>query len=246
VEPDSIASGAHRRNLGVLLGAIFFIAWGEELWARYVPNYLIALGGSVIAVSAYGALKDLLDAVYQFPGGVLTARLGQKRSLLLFNLLALAGYAVFALATRWWVLLIALPLVMAWQSFSLPATFSIVADSLKKGERSVAFAYQSIVRRIPIILAPALGGLLIGAFGLLSGIRCAIVIGIALGLAAVIIQLFWYRFHPATPLSLAECINDVAQLERPSACSSALPCSRRSPSISRSRAPPMPEGADHG
>ena len=151
MELDSTGTSVDRRNLTVLLCAIFCIASGEELWSRFVPNYLVALGGSVLAVSAFGTLKDLLDAVYQFPGGVLTARLGPKNSLLTFNALALTGYAAFALATHWWVLLLALPLVMAWQSFSLPATFSIIGDSLKKGERSVAFAYQSIVRRIPII-----------------------------------------------------------------------------------------------
>jgi MFS family permease len=213
MEADSTAASAQRRNLTVLLAAIFFIASGEELWSRYVPNYLVALGGSVLAVSAYGTLKDLLDAIYQFPGGVLTARLGPKNSLLVFNGLALAGYSAFALATRWWMILLALPLFMAWQSFSLPATFSIVGDSLKKGERSVAFAYQSIVRRIPIIIAPALGGLLIGVYGLLTGIRIAMVIGIVLGGAAALIQMMWYRFHPGTPLSLAECINDVTRLD---------------------------------
>jgi MFS family permease len=102
---------------------------------------------------------------------------------------------------------------MAWQSFSLPATFSIVGDALKKGERSVAFAYQSIVRRIPIIIAPVIGGLLIGSLGLLTGIRTAIVIGIVLGITAVFIQLLWYRFHPVKPLSLSECVNDVTRLD---------------------------------
>ena len=203
----------HRRNLTVLLAAIFFIASGEELWSRYVPNYLEALGGSVLAVSAYGTLKDLLDAVYQFPGGVLTARLGPKKSLLAFNVLAIAGYLAFALATRWWVLLLALPLVMAWQSFSLPATFSIVADSLRKGERSIAFALQSIVRRIPIIVAPVLGGLLIGSLGLLAGMRTAIAIGIALGVAAAIAQLVWYRFETVQPLSIAQSFANVARLD---------------------------------
>jgi MFS family permease len=202
-----------RRNLTVLLGAIFFIASGEELWTRYVPNYLVALGGSVLAVSAYGTFKDLLDAVYQFPGGVLTARLGPKRSLLVFNGLAIAGYVAFALATQWWVILMALPLVMAWQSFSLPATFSIVGDSLKQGERSVAFALQSIVRRIPIIIAPVLGGLLIGALGLLAGIRTAIFAGVALGVVAALLQIAFYRFQTATPLSLADCIADVTLLD---------------------------------
>ena len=213
MELDSNVASVNRRNLTVLLCAIFCIASGEELWSRFVPNYLVALGGSVLAVSAYGTLKDLLDAVYQFPGGVLTARLGPKNSLLTFNVLALAGYTAFALATRWWVLLLALPLVMAWQSFSLPATFSIVGDALKKGERSVAFAYQSIVRRIPIIIAPVIGGVLIGALGLLAGIRVAIVIGIGLGITAALIQMLWYRFQPTKPLSLSDCINDVTRLD---------------------------------
>ena len=206
-------SGALSGNLAVLLVATFFIVSGEELWSRYVPNYILALGGSVLAVSAFGAIKDLLDALYQFPGGVFTARLGAKRSLLLFNTLAIAGYAAFALATRAWIILAALPLTMAWQSFSLPATFSIVGNALKTGERTVAFAYQSIVRRIPMIVAPALGGLLIGAYGLLSGIRLAIVIGIALALTAAIVQLLKYRFEGSRPLSLAECIADVGRLD---------------------------------
>jgi MFS family permease len=213
VEAPSVSASGQRRNLIVLLAAIFLIACGEELWFRYVPNYLEALGASVLAVSAYGALKDLLDAVYQFPGGVLTARLGPKRSLLLFNGLALAGYGAFALATHWWVLLLALPLVMAWQSFSLPATFSIVGDALSQGERSIAFAYQSIVRRIPIIIAPTIGGLLIAAFGLLSGTRIAIAIGIGLAVIAAAVQIAYYRFHAASGMSLKDCINGVTRLD---------------------------------
>jgi len=48
---------------------------------------------------------------------------------------------------------------------------------------------------------------------LLTGIRIAILIGIALGITAVFIQLLWYRFHPVTPLSLSECVNEVTRLD---------------------------------
>jgi MFS family permease len=64
-----------------------------------------------------------------------------------------------------------------------------------------------------MIVAPALGGLLIGAFGLLTGIRTAIAIGIALAVMAAVIQLIRYRFQPVKPLSLAESIADVTQLD---------------------------------
>ena len=204
-----------RGNLLVLLLATFLIFCGEELWSRFVPKYLIALGGSVLAVSAYGTLKDLLDAIYQFPGGLLTARLGAKASLVLFNVLAIGGYAIYALAVHAWVVVAALPLVMAWQSFSLPATFSVVGDSLKRGEKTIGFAYQSIVRRIPTIIAPVIGGIIIGSLGLVTGIRVAIILGIILALTAALVQILYYRFQPVTPLSLGAYIADAAKLDAP-------------------------------
>lgn len=203
---------AIRGNLAVLLGAIFLIACAEELWGRFVPNYIRALGGSVLAVGAYGTLKDFLDAVYQFPGGVATARLGYRNSLVLFNALAVAGYLCFALAARWWVLLLALPLVMAWQSFSLPATFSLIGDSLPQGARSVAFAYQSIVRRMPIVAAPIAGGAIITAYGVLHGTRIALFIGVAIGLGALVVQLWRYAPHGANPAPMSALLRDVTRL----------------------------------
>lgn len=199
-------------NLLVLLAAIFLIACAEELWSRFVPNYLRALGGSVLAIASYGTLKDFLDAVYQFPGGAITARLGYKKALIGFNVIAICGYALFVLAQKWWVLLAALPLVMAWQSFSLPATFSLIGDTLPKGERSMAFAYQSIIRRIPIVLAPLAGGALITAYGTLHGTRLAITLGIAIAVVALMVQVTRYRDSGAAVISFREIISDVARL----------------------------------
>ena len=211
MNPSSTPS-SHRHNATVLLVAIFFIAGGEQLWIGFVPKYLQALGASVLAVSAYGVVKDLLDAVYQFPGGALTARIGAKNSLLMFNVLALAGYLLTAAAQSWWVVIAALPLIMAWQSFSLPATFSIVSESLPKAERSTAFAWQSIVRRVPIAFAPVVGGVLVSAYGVIAGVRVAIFIGVALALVAAIVQWTSYRGGPPKPLLLREALGDVAGL----------------------------------
>lgn len=199
-------------NFAVLLAAIFLIACAEELWTRFVPNYLRALGGSVLAVAAYGTLKDLLDAVYQYPGGALTAHLGYKKALVAFNFIAICGYACFALANRWWLLLLALPLVMAWQSFSLPATFSLIGDALPQGERSMAFAYQSIIRRIPIVLAPVAGGAIITAYGTIHGTRLAIVVGIAIALAALALQSMRYRETASPATSFRDILRDAGQL----------------------------------
>lgn len=190
-------------NLGVLLAAIFLIACAEELWARFIPDYLRALGASVAAVAAYGTVKDLLDAVYQLPGGLLVKRLGYRHALVAFNALAIVGYLAFASAQSWPIVLAALPLVMAWQSFSLPATFSLIGDTLPQGERSTAFAYQSIVRRIPIVIAPIAGGTIITRFGTLPGTRIAILAGVAIALFALAVQSFRYRTAPETKETLS-------------------------------------------
>lgn len=202
------------RNLLVLWAAIFLIASGEELWVRFIPRYIEALGGSVLIVAAYGTAKDLLDAVYQFPGGAATARLGTKQSLVVFNVLAILGYALLAFANSWALVLLALPFIMAWQSFSLPATFSMVGDALPKGRRSMGFAWQSIARRIPIVAAPIVGGMLIASYGIQPGIRAAISASIVLGLVALAVQVAAYR-APADhkTLGMRETLAGVAQLD---------------------------------
>jgi len=191
-------------TLGILLASIFLIACAEELWSRFIPDYLRALGATVVIVAVYGTLKDFLDAIYQFPGGLLTHRLGYRRALLLFNALAIIGYVAFASARSWTIVIAALPLVMAWQRFSLPATFSLIGDTLPHGRRSMAFAYQSIVRRIPIVVAPIAGGSIITHFGIVSRMRIAIVGGVILAIVALILQHARYTDAPrtATPLSM--------------------------------------------
>ena len=60
-----------RRNVVVLSLAIFCLGLGEELWARFLPKYLEALGASVLAIGAFGTLQDLLEGLYPYPDGVL-------------------------------------------------------------------------------------------------------------------------------------------------------------------------------
>src|SRR5437763_39402 len=62
------------RNILVMLGVILLVGLGEGLWVRFLPQYLVVLGAGTWGVAVYGALKDLLDAVYQYPGGWLADR----------------------------------------------------------------------------------------------------------------------------------------------------------------------------
>src|SRR6476659_336072 len=82
---------ALKRNLVVLLIATLVIGAGEELWIRFIPKYLQALGAGVFVIGLFDAIRTLLGAVYAYPGGVVVDRWGHRRAFLAFNLFSIAG-----------------------------------------------------------------------------------------------------------------------------------------------------------
>jgi len=73
---------------------MFLLGSGEELWKRFMPKYLEALGAPVLAIGLYGTARDLLDGLYQYPGGWVADLYGRRRALLLFVAIATVGYAL--------------------------------------------------------------------------------------------------------------------------------------------------------
>src|SRR5687768_17675833 len=86
------------RNIVAVSGAMFLMGLGEELWKRFLPKYLEALGAPVVAIGLFGTARDFLDGVYQYPGGWVGDRYGRRVALLLFVGLAAVGYAAFLVA----------------------------------------------------------------------------------------------------------------------------------------------------
>ena len=103
-----------RRSIVGLLGMVVLVGLGEKMAERFLPIYLVALGGGAISVGLLNGLDNLLSALYSLPGGYLSERLGIKRALLIFNLLAMAGFVVVIAVVRWEAVIIG--------SFFFPST----------------------------------------------------------------------------------------------------------------------------
>src|SRR5213596_2661478 len=102
------------RNVSIASAAIFILGLGEELWKKFLPKYLEALGAGTPVIGLFGTAEDFFDAIYQYPGGWLADRTGRQRAFLIFIALSSAGYLVY-LFSRWWpFMFVALSLVMAW------------------------------------------------------------------------------------------------------------------------------------
>ena len=175
------------RNVSFASAALFILGLGEELWKKFLPKYLEALGASTGVIGLFGTAEDFFDAIYQYPGGWMADRLGRRRAFLIFVALASAGYVVYLFSPSWPFVFLGLGLVMAWQSMASPGVFALIADALPRERRAMGFTLQSILKRVPIVIAPVAGGVLIGSLGVVNGVHVALLITLGLALATMIL-----------------------------------------------------------
>ena len=185
---------ALRRNIVLLLAALVLAGTGERLWLGFAPKYLETLGAGVLIIGLFDALQTLLGALYAYPGGWLTDRWGQRRSLLLFSALSLAGYVIVLLWQHWLALVLGAFLFLAWSAFSLPATFTVIATSLDQRQHTMGVGVQSMVRRVPMMLGPLFGGWLITCFGWHEGVKLALLCCLVFGAFTMVFQ--WFMAEP--------------------------------------------------
>ena len=177
------------RNVAIASAAVFLIGLGEELWKKFLPKYLEALGASTPIIGLFGTAEDFFDAVYQYPGGWLADHLGRRRAFLTFIALAAAGYLVYLFAPTWPFVFVGLAFAMAWQSMASPAIFAIIGDSLPRDRRAMGFTLQSILKRLPIVIAPIIGGMAIAALGVVRGVHAGLLVTLALAAITALLVL---------------------------------------------------------
>ena len=177
-----------KRNLVILLIAIFVIGAGEELWMRFVPKYLQAVGATVFVIGLYDALRTLLGAIYAYPGGVLADRWGHRHAFIVFNVVSIVGYALVLLIPNWGGVIAGMFFFLSWSCFSLPATFSLVGAALEANRHSMGVGVQMVIRRLPMMISPIIGGILIDQFGIIGGVRIALIVSILLSAMTILVQ----------------------------------------------------------
>ena len=171
-----------------MLSMVILVGMGERMAERFLPIYLMALGGGALSIGLLNGMDNLLSALYAFPGGYLSDRLGYKRALLFFNLVAMIGFLAVILIPAWQVVLVGAIFFLSWTAISLPATMSLVARVLPINKRTMGVSMHSLVRRIPMALGPLLGGLCIGLWGERDGVRLAFVAALILSMVAAGLQ----------------------------------------------------------
>jgi len=174
------------RNVIFASAAFFLLGFGEELWKRYLPKYLEALGASTTVIGFFGTVRDFFDAIYQYPGGWLADHFGRRRAFLSFVAIASVGYLLYLISPSWPVVFLGLAFSMAWASMASPAVFAVIGDALPRERRAMGFTLQSMLKRVPMAGAPLIGGALIAASDIKTGVRVSLAITLLLAAISVL------------------------------------------------------------
>ncbi|MBM4067816.1 MAG: MFS transporter [Planctomycetes bacterium] len=210
---------ALNRTVAVVLASVLLFGLGEQLWSDFMPELLRvrSWGGQrtsgdlpldiLLLVGTYTFLRNLFEAFCYIGGGTVTARLGDRGSLLLFGVLTILGYSLFLLGTATWMAVLAALLILGWEPLSVPVTFTTVGSTVSERGRGMAFALQSIQKRLPKIIGPFVGGLLLGwarqtwgeDAGQVRGMSILVGTALALGMLSLAVQLRFMPHRPAPP-----------------------------------------------
>src|SRR5207245_4549749 len=107
---------------------------------------------------------------------------------------SLAGFIVVLVWHHWLAVVLGAFLFLACSSFSLPTTFTVIATSLKQNQHTMGVGVQSMVRRVPMMVGPLIGGWLISRFGWQEGVKLALLCCLALGVVTMVFQ--WRIIEP--------------------------------------------------
>ena len=192
-----------RRDVLVLSVAMFAFSLGFQMTTRYIPKYMEVLGANALAIGLFGTVQNIIGAVYPYPGGVVSDRLGSRRSLTLFGLVSGLGFLVWLLAPTlgavtgvapWLWLFVGLLLAQAWKSLGLGATFAIVSQSVQPSRLARGFASTEVFRRTAFLFGPLIAaGVLFVAAEFVIGFRALLAVAVLFGFAATAVQYRYYR-----------------------------------------------------
>jgi MFS family permease len=83
--------------------------------------------------------------------------LGCRKAFLIFIELTSIGYLVYLFSPSWIFVFLGLVFAMVWSSMVSPAIFAVIGDSLPKERRAMGFTIQSMLKRVPMTIAPIIG-----------------------------------------------------------------------------------------
>ncbi|PSP38535.1 MFS transporter [Halobacteriales archaeon QH_10_70_21] len=216
---------ALERDVLVLSLAMFAFSLGFQMTNRFLPEYMFALGATGFIVGLFGTVGNIISAVFPYPGGAISDRIGSRYALTLFGLISTLGFVVWLVAPNlgvitaagvtvqpWVWIFVGLLLAQGWKSFGLGATFAVVKQATDPSRLAAGFASTETFRRTAFLIGPVLAAVLIGlnpAFTV--SFRYVLAVAVVFGIIGTVVQ---HVLYDASEDTLGDSFQGIEQIKR--------------------------------
>ena len=216
---------ALQRDVLVLSLAMFAFSLGFQMTSRFLPEYIVALGASGFVVGLFGTVGNVISAVFPYPGGAISDRIGSRYALTLFGLISTVGFGVWLLAPSlgvitvagvtiqpWVWIFVGLLLAQGWKSFGLGATFAVVKQATDPSRLAAGFASTETFRRTAFLVGPVLAAVLIDLRSSFTvSFQYVLAVAVGFGIVGTVAQ---HLLYDAGEDSLGDSFEGIQQIKR--------------------------------
>ena len=175
-------------NFAIMIASWLILDFANELPFTYYPLYIEALGGTAATIGLIGAVEAIARGIVQIPGGYLADKYGRKWLIASMTFVAAFSRLFYIFAPTWEWILVGAFLVGITNIYG-PALMAIVADSVPKEKRGMAFSLINLIASVSTTPAPLLAGVLYARMGLIPSMRLGYAIAFGGFLVAAILRL---------------------------------------------------------
>ncbi len=149
------------QNVSVLSLTVMFILIAFFSWYPVLPLYLQELGANDFQVGFSYTLLTLSSTLMQFLGGILSDQFGRKLLIIIPSFVSPLLYFLAGNSFHWITLIIFLTIANSLSALQLPSFYSMIAESVPKNKRGIAYSGFELFVVLGITIGPAIGMILI-------------------------------------------------------------------------------------
>jgi len=157
--------GSPDKNVFVLSTTVFLLDTLVSSWYMILPLYLEDLGAGILEVGLCYTLINIAWYGLQFPGGLLSDRMGRKSLIVLSTCTFILCYGVLSLTSAWLVATLAITLFWIFSGLESPSIKSMIAESAAAQRLPRAFATYSFLMNLGWAVGPLIGAFLVPLYG---------------------------------------------------------------------------------
>jgi len=149
------------QNVSVLSLTVLFVLIAFFSWYPVLPIYLQELGANDFQVGFSYTLLALSYTLIQFLGGILSDQFGRKLLIIIPTFVFPLLYFLAGNSSHWITLILFLTIANSLSALQLPSFYSMIAESVPKTKRGLAYSEFELFVVLGITIGPAMGMILI-------------------------------------------------------------------------------------